>query len=879
MQSRSFMLVLAILILSFSLASAGEVRTITLENGLDVVMMPDASSPLLSSLVIVKTGSSYEDLSTAGATHMLEHMMFRGTETRTQGEIYDGMDLMGAYYNAQTSKTYTNYILVVPKEHAANAMAIQADMILHSTVPADTYLVEKGRVIAEIQQSHNRATYPAEIAHIQHVYGDTPYGFPTLGSVSGITALSRDAVKQFHDDWYTTNNMTLVLKGDLTYSEMENLAREIYGSEPARKLPARPESWPVGFENWRAGRTFYTYGDVNSGTVFVSIPAPSYESPDYPAFQLISNYLDNLLEEKLRGPGMPRITYVYSSTTVDPGFSVLDIQAGLMQGADAQSVVDDIIAAVKELSQLDYSEAELIRTHESMLREELFFSEQVQYGSFLLVPKLAVAPYPYWEIIDSHRGDVTPDEAGTIAMRWFTDPLFVASVYLPRSEESESAGIMMGSVEASILPSNGLAVYARQVKGAPVAGIHIVARNRALLEDSHRGWADLLHRLLLNSYDDISADSLKKLFDDIGMDVSTVDDPRVPFDNYRTTPEYSFIRVEVVAERWRSALEMMGKLFARLDPSEDTITATVTEIEGIIQQGKGKLSSEAGQLFKDKLFGPAPLAAGVYGGDTSALEGASPKSVKTFAKRYFAGNNLIVSVVSPASPEEVFEATAKAFKNLPEADVAVNQVAPVSEPGQYEVTGSGRQGYLASGFLIPKIREEDRAALIVANAMVSDLIYRDLGEKKGWAYGAGSSLYLRPGWGAWTVSMGLPEEHLQESETAVYEHLKRIADGDFDENRFEVARQSVLGKTLRRYSSRINLAMALGVDAFYWNNPLDTWNVYEQTQQLTLEDVRKVARQYLASANSRVTVLGKPEPGEQPSRGMPGGMMRGMGGM
>ncbi len=189
-----------------------KVRTLTLDNGLEVVMMPDASSPLFSSLLIVRTGSSYETLASAGSTHLLEHMLFRGTESRTQGEIYDGFDLMGAYYNAQTSKTYTNFILVVPSEHALDAMDIQADMILHSTIPADTFEVEKGRVIAEIQQSLGRTSYQAETAHIRHVYGTSSYGFPTLGSVPGIRALTRDTVYGFHQDWYAVNNMVLVMR-------------------------------------------------------------------------------------------------------------------------------------------------------------------------------------------------------------------------------------------------------------------------------------------------------------------------------------------------------------------------------------------------------------------------------------------------------------------------------------------------------------------------------------------------------------------------------------------------------------------------------------------------------------------------------------------
>ncbi len=876
MRSTTFLLAVLLLLTTIPLAQSGEVRTITLENGLDVVMIPDASSPLLSSLVIVQTGSAYEDLSTAGATHMLEHMMFRGTETRTQGEIYDAMDRMGAYYNAQTSKTYTNYILVVPGEHATKAMAIQADMVLHSTVPADTYDVEKGRVIAELQQSHNRSSYPAEVAHLHHVYEDTPYGFPTLGSVSGVTALSRDKVKAFHDAWYAPNNITLVLRGDLTFAEMEALARETYGHEPAQKLPERPESWPVGLENWRAGNTFYTYGDVNSGTIHLTIPAPVYDSPDYPAFQLLKSALDEALEEKLRGPGMPRITYVYTSTTVDPRFSVLTVQAGLIPGRDAQSVVDDILAAIRSVAEREFSQGELSRTHDRMLREELFFSEQVQYGSFLLVPKLAVAPYAFWEETEAHRADVGPQEAAEVARRWFAEPFYVASAYLPRSDESESAGIVMGDVEATFIPANGMAVYARQVKGAPVAGIHIVAKNRALLEGTDkRGWADLLHRLLLTAYDAIDSDSLARLFDEIGMDVSTVDDPRVPFDNYRTSPEYSYVRVEVVADRWPAALAMMGRLFEKLDPDEDAVGEAVTELEGIIGDGDDKVSTAASRLFKEKLFGEHPLAGGVYG-DGSSLETVTSSRLDRFASTYFAGNNLMLGVVSPAPPEEVFQVATDAFDRLPETDVNVTAPDPTARQGEYEVTGSGRQGYLATGFLLPEPPDEHRAALIVANAMVSDLIYRDLGEKKGWAYGAGSSLYLRPGWGAWTAGMGLPDEHLQTAETAIYQHLQRIAEGDFDEERFEVARQSVLGKTLRRYSSRINLAMALSVDAFYWADPLDTWTLYEKIRQVTMDEVEQAAKAFLAKPDGKVTVYGHPEASGEENTGMPPGMMRGM---
>ena len=174
-----FLLITFVFLLAFEL-SGSEVRESSLENGLDLVLIPDATTPLLSSLLIVRTGSSYETLATAGSTHMLEHMMFRGTESRTQGEIYDALDLMGAYNNAHTGKTFTNFILVVPKQHALEAMRIQADMVLHSTIPADTFEVEKGRVIAEIQQSYNRPSYQAEVNHLKNLMVLHPIHFQHL---------------------------------------------------------------------------------------------------------------------------------------------------------------------------------------------------------------------------------------------------------------------------------------------------------------------------------------------------------------------------------------------------------------------------------------------------------------------------------------------------------------------------------------------------------------------------------------------------------------------------------------------------------------------------------------------------------------------------
>lgn len=865
------------LFLIASQAQAEEVRTIHMPNGLDVVMMPDASSPLISSLLVVRTGSSYETLATAGSTHMLEHMMFRGTKTRTQDQLYDSFDKLGAYYNANTSNLATTYILVVPVENAKEGLELQMDMVLNSTIPEDTFEVEKGRVIAEIQQSYNRPSYPAEVAHLYNVFGETSYGFPTLGSITGIRELTAATVRKFHNDWYAPNNMTLVLRGDLTFEQMEKVAEEIYGNIPARELPTRPSPWPVGLDDWRQGKLHVTYGAKDAGMVQVTFPAPRYDDPDYPAYTVLTSFVDGVLNDALMGGGPPMVRYVYSDLTTDPSFSVLNVTAPLMPGADPEAVTQKIVAAIGSLSERDFSNEEVAREIEASRLQELFFSEQVQYGAFLLVPKLAVAPYGFWKAMDKSVSGLDASDIEEAAARWATSPIYVASAYVPAGEDETGGGITLGPVVQDTL-ENGLVVIARQVKGAPVAGIHVVARGRSLREgDDHRGWVDLLHRLLDEGYGNVDKEALDQTEKAIGMEMEVGDDPRVPMDDYRTTPEYSFIRIQVLADRWVDAVDLLGNLLASGTMDRAAVDKVVGEMKSRAERSGKSLNSKASSEFEKRLYGDNVLALPVYGDGTS-LENIDLNQLAEFRTQVFGANNLIISILAPAPAEEIISQVDKAMKQLPHSlEPVPASPGPVSTSGTETVLGEGRQGYLATGFLLKDVAPEDKAALVVANSMISDRIYRDLGEKKGWAYGAGSSILFRDGWGAWRSSEGLPEDHLNESLDAIYNHVEAVAKGQFDQHNLDVAKGDLRGKVLRRYSSRINLAMGLGVDDAITGDPMATWELYNQIQKVTLSDVKKAAKKYLYKPKNVVTVLGKPDPNAKPQKRMPMGMMGGMG--
>jgi predicted Zn-dependent peptidase len=124
-----------------------------LDNGLQVLLIENPALPMVGVNTVVKVGSAYETFATSGMSHMLEHLLFNGTNSRTQKQLYDDTDRIGGYNNANTSEYFTNYMMVTPADNIVNGMEIQADMLFNSILPVDKFQKEKGIVLEEISKS------------------------------------------------------------------------------------------------------------------------------------------------------------------------------------------------------------------------------------------------------------------------------------------------------------------------------------------------------------------------------------------------------------------------------------------------------------------------------------------------------------------------------------------------------------------------------------------------------------------------------------------------------------------------------------------------------------------------------------------------------
>jgi predicted Zn-dependent peptidase len=210
-------------------ASGGGVITRTvLPGGLRVISesMPGVRS--VSVGVWVPVGSRDETPSQAGASHFLEHLLFKGTETRSALDIASAMDAVGGEFNAFTEKEHTCFYATVLDRDLALAVDIVSDVVLEATVTAQNIDIERSVVLEEIAM---RDDDPADLIHDEFasaLFGDVPLGRPILGTVESIAALSRRQIHGFYKRRYTPDSMVVSLAGNVDHRAAVRLVRRAF---------------------------------------------------------------------------------------------------------------------------------------------------------------------------------------------------------------------------------------------------------------------------------------------------------------------------------------------------------------------------------------------------------------------------------------------------------------------------------------------------------------------------------------------------------------------------------------------------------------------------------------------------------------------------
>ncbi|MCO5087252.1 MAG: insulinase family protein [Methylobacteriaceae bacterium] len=220
-----------------------------LDNGMEVVVIPDHRAPVVTHMVWYRNGSADDPPLKSGIAHFLEHLMFKGTKNHPQGEFSSLVSDLGGQENAFTGHDYTSYFQRVPREHLGTMMEYEADRMTN-LVLSDEVVAPERDVVLEERRMRTDSDPSAELSEAVQaaLFAHHPYGTPIIGWGHEIETLGREDALAYYERFYTPENAILVVAGDVQPADVEKLARETYGRIPARGAPPvrrRPQEPPA----------------------------------------------------------------------------------------------------------------------------------------------------------------------------------------------------------------------------------------------------------------------------------------------------------------------------------------------------------------------------------------------------------------------------------------------------------------------------------------------------------------------------------------------------------------------------------------------------------------------------------------------------------
>lgn len=353
-----------------------EVQEYKLENGLQVLLVPNSTAPVFTFQLWVKAGSATEvmdpKLKRAGLAHLFEHMMFRGTKKHPEDAYDNLMDEAGATgLNATTWYDRTNYFVSLPKDRLDFALGIEADRFKNLIINQELFTKEIGAVLGEYKMGRDRPSSVAIERVFELVFTKHPYGKTTIGLEKDIAAFTVDEAKYFFETYYVPNNFVLLLVGDIQPIQALSLVQKHFGDMVAKPLPElRTEAEP---EQKSARRDTLTHPAAENESVRLAFRSSPENHADTAALLVLATALGqgdgSTFQRTLVDMGLASSMSVWNLGLREDG--VFAITAEIRGGVSPALVERQIWEGIQRFASGRATEAEVMRARNVQLLQSL----------------------------------------------------------------------------------------------------------------------------------------------------------------------------------------------------------------------------------------------------------------------------------------------------------------------------------------------------------------------------------------------------------------------------------------------------------------------------------------------------------------------------
>ena len=839
----------------------------TLPNKLTVLVKETPGTKVATVQLWVKAGSIYEDENEGGITHLIEHMIFKGTPTRGLGRIAGDIEEVGGRINAYTSYEYTVYHATLSSRFWERGLDVLTDAVRNSTFDPEELEREKKVILEEISMRNDRPETKLFQELMTTAYTVHPYRLPVIGTVESVTAFTRDDILNYMKDHYHPENFTVVVVGDVRYGDVMAAVSRLMGdlSQGDHVQPPLPQETEQA-----APRFFQQKDDINQTHLAIAFPITPFVHPDTPVLDVIASILGqgetSRLFNELRNE--KRLVYRVSAAAFTPKDKGLLEATATLDAATLPAAMEAMLEEFFKLKYLRVSEEELNRVKRNLESDFVFNLERAEGQARTLGSFEFLTGDPREDDYLIKVRSVSADDVMQVAQKYFTPKNITAGCLLPLEAAMDInsdmfAGIVGKAEEAaknSVPPSlligsylndvhrfklaNGITLLVREDRSIPTVSMRAIFPGglRSETETTNGAFA-FITELLPTGTEKLSSRELALEIAEMAGSISG-------FNGKNTFG----VKADFLARFFDDGLRLVRDII--MTPAFDEAEAAKIRPELLAQlkQQDDSLPSLAFKEFNRLLFQGHPYALNTAGSEP-AIKNFTTSQLKKIYREHSRPDRMVLAVsgdVKAAEAKELADRYFGAWTGQTMANDTVQESflppAVPARPEIFTVERDKEQVHVVIGFLGAPLTSADRYPLEVIETILSGQsgrLFAELRDKQSLAYSLSAFTLFGLDTGSFGIYIGTSPDKRDEVIKTLWRELSMLQEEPVRAEELAKAKNLLISQYELGLQTRGSQAMEMGLNETYGLGQ-DYGNRYiAEIEKVDEQKVLEVARRYI----------------------------------
>lgn len=852
------------------------VKTFTLDNGMQILLEENRSSPVISFNALVKVGSAFESDAEAGMCHVIEHMLFKGTPTRPVGAIAREIEAAGGEINAFTSFDQTVYYINMATRFADRGLAILADALQNPLFDENEVAREKEVILEEIRREKDNPGRVVGELLFKNAYERHPYGRPIIGFPETVNSFTRKHLLDFYRRWYVPKNIAFIVVGDFdTETMLEQLKRTLAHFEGAP--PPTPVVEAIVEPPQKNLRIVVDHMNIQSTYLAIAYHIPAIVHPDVPALDAMSHILGGAESSRLEQIVKEKKHLVHqiaavSYTPKDPGIMTI---SSVLNDDNVQKALEAIQIEIERMHKEPVLVSELSRAKLNIRSNEIYEKETVggqagKLASFLAAAGTHEFESRYYQMLM----DVRAETIRQVAKRYLTPENCTLAILTPHGSAwpkqkknlSAALGYEAGGKPSKKRPKEepspvkefrlkgGLKVIVRENHNLPLVAISAAWLGGTRFETpSNNGISELASRLLTKGTKTRDAVTIAKEIERLAGHLEG-------FSGRNTFG----VRCQFISDYINDGVELFSDILTHPAFSPHEVAHEKKLLLQSIKDQEDALASMAFIHFLKKLFPRHPYGLRVLGSSKS-VKALTPAIIRRHYMNSLKSEGTVISVVGDVSPREIVDLLEGHLSDLARGRARALRVPIDPKPSKPEVVEAKKkekqQAHIVMGFQGTSFLNQDRYAMAVLNNILAGQggrLFLELRDRMGLAYAVSSINVegMEPGYFA--VYIGTEPAKIDTAINGIRSELKKIINEPVSTDELSRSQQYLVGTYELESQRLMALASSYTFNVLYGLGVNEVARYPKKILAVTREDVSRVAKKYI-SPEAYVLSIIKPE--------------------